>query len=106
MNVEELSGKDLDRAVAKANGWVTSEADGWYYSSDGKVIVSESSYNPSTSWSKGGKIIEEFNISLLHYPNYWLAQSEKGNWCCQGDTPLEAAMRCYVASVLGEEVEC
>lgn len=65
----------------------------------------------STGWNQGGPIIEREKImtnyihSLAHLKN----EFPKGYWCANGNfrshTPLIAAMRCYVASKLGEEVE-
>ena len=77
----------------------------------------KSTYNPSTDWSQGGPIIEREGISLTSYlaeeDPYWIGSVE-----CQyknfnatayyeeyGPTPLIAAMRCYVASKLGDEVD-
>ena len=69
----------------------------------------------STNWAQGGPIIEREDISLagkdsLH--NCWAAtnwsftlMTKFGNYKCDGETPLIAAMRCYVASKLGDETE-
>ncbi len=68
-------------------------------------------YNPSTDWAQGGPIIERERISLC-------AQDD-GEWSGYifdhkiehvvfdfgGMTPLIAAMRTFVASKLGDEVE-
>jgi len=59
-------------------------------------------YSPSTNWSQAGPIIEREQISLKVFPDGWTA------WCgdpMDGSNPLEAAMRCYVASKLGDEVD-
>lgn len=62
---------------------------------------------PSTDWSQGGPIIERERITLDPF-------DDSPNWCATipgymyrvyGPTPLIAAMRCYVASKLGDEVE-
>lgn len=63
----------------------------------------------STDWSQGGPIIEreQLNLSCLGnnkwevWPNYGMNDTTY----CKGPTPLIAAMRCYVASKLGDEVE-
>ena len=64
--------------------------------------------NFSTSWNKGGPIIEWEKINLAS-PNPTEAQWTAMNWFAaykhDGPTPLIAAMRCYVASWLGDEVE-
>jgi len=56
------------------------------------------------TWAQGGPIIEREEIAiLLEYPKSWWATD--GDARSSGDTPLIAAMRCYVASKLGDEVE-
>jgi hypothetical protein len=71
--------------------------------------------HPSTDWSQGGPIIEREKIDLNHYrladkTAMWEASGSigakgAGYRYAVGPTPLIAAMRCYVASKLGEEVE-
>lgn len=69
-------------------------------------------YNPSVNWLQGGPIIEREKIA----PSYsvegdWIAyrfdpeDELEASFVQRGPTPLIAAMRCYVASVLGDEVE-
>jgi hypothetical protein len=65
--------------------------------------------HPSTDWSQGGPIIEREKIRLDTTWNFedgnWSARIDSvGGWW-QGDTPLVAAMRCYVVSKLGDEIE-
>lgn len=67
-------------------------------------------YSPSTDWAHGGPIIERERISLsIKHDGWWLAQiyniNDDPRWLTLGQTPLIAAMRCYVASKLGDEVE-
>jgi len=57
-------------------------------------------YNPSGDWMQGGPIIEREGIALI--PG-WTA--ERPGFSADGPTPLIAAMRCYVASKLGDDVE-
>lgn len=76
----------------------------------------------STDWAQGGVIIEREGIelwcSLLGQPNHNDPAWQTSHWRAKyynrgvgdnvlfdGKTPLEAAMRCYVASKLGDEVE-
>ena len=65
----------------------------------------------STDWAQGGPIIEREKISVLDTgdASKWEARVWNGaalNFrCLYGPTPLIAAMRCYVASKLGDEVE-
>ena len=109
MKTSELSGAALDWAVGKCRG-ITLELHG---------IVPY-----STDWAHGGPVIEKEKISIKFYGNDlsiqpWGAHmllgwddtpvEEHGPWPITSDafgpTPLIAAMRCYVASKLGEEVE-
>jgi hypothetical protein len=62
-------------------------------------------WSPSTDWSQGGPIIEREKIATGPYGDQWYAQSSKIIDTYYGPTPLIAAMRCYVASRLGDEVE-
>lgn len=61
---------------------------------------------PSTDWSQGGPIIHREKIGVW-WDGVWHA---KYDGCLHeevqdADDPLLAAMRCYVASRLGDEVE-
>jgi len=59
---------------------------------------------PSNVWQDGGPIIEREGIALYLYGNNeWNAHI--GGKESVGPTPLIAAMRCYVASHFGDEVE-
>jgi hypothetical protein len=58
----------------------------------------------STNWAQGGPIIERERISITHQVGRWAAQTDDDLFA-YGPTPLIAAMRCYVASKLGDEVE-
>jgi hypothetical protein len=61
--------------------------------------------SPSTNWAHGGPIIERERIDVLYEHDLrWIAVPQKGIES-YGPTPLIAAMRCYVASKLGDEVE-
>jgi hypothetical protein len=75
-------------------------------------------FEPSTNWSQGGPIIEREKISTVSDEGdlYWqavidcqsgamLGPNLCGSFWHEGPTPLIAAMRCYVASKLGNEVE-
>jgi hypothetical protein len=59
----------------------------------------------STDWSLAGPIIERERIRL-DPRGLWCAAHDTHEWTeSTGPTPLIAAMRCYVASKLGDEVE-
>lgn len=94
MKTSELTGAALDRAVNQIEE------------------CCDDPWTPlfSTNWSQSGPIIEREEIGL--------AKSLRGVWTAikydeqhrvlafeDGPTPLVAAMRCYVASKLGDEVE-
>jgi len=60
----------------------------------------------STYWRQGGPIIEREGICLTYDPfvKRWNAVCGSGD-SYHADTPLIAAMRCYVQSKMGDEVE-
>jgi hypothetical protein len=121
MNVStaELTGTALDWAVAIAEGFTPEQL---YIS---KGVYCESSIYTTTfdadgvargymtgpdrlysrKWEAGGQIIEREQIAILPCPNGWSARIGFGGEYIEGTTPLIAAMRCYVASKLGDNVE-
>lgn len=69
-------------------------------------------FNPSTRWGHAGAFIERFEVTI-YAPRHmrtsadgWAAQIYVVNHPCifRGETPLIAACRAIVASVLGETV--
>lgn len=68
-------------------------------------------WEPSCYWGQGGPIIEQEAIGIgclgksAMYANPWLAARTEDNTDYAGPTPLIAAMRCFVASRLGDEVD-
>jgi hypothetical protein len=132
--VSELDGRLLDAAVALAGGGVldphrpASELqmvleDGRVVLEDGRVVLAGGVrdghpgdaayfYSPSTDWAVGGPIIEREVIGITplsvgapsnQRPAGWLGDAM--GVTCIGSTALIAAMRAYVASRLGDEVE-
>lgn len=112
VKVSEASGPALDWLVAKALGLG--------YRNDEKygpmcfrpqthpgVVHWDSKPLPySTDWSQGGPIIERERIRLDPRESVWHAQHwDTENEAKYAVTPLIAAMRCFVASKLGDEVE-
>lgn len=96
MKTSELTGAALDWAVAKCEGVTWTAFPGYTYQHG------EGHY--STNWAQGGPIIEREKIQIKENGfGHWFAKIGKGNWM-RGPTPLIAAMRCYVASKLGEDV--
>ena len=109
MKTSELSGAALDWAVAKCEGFTdydhateTMLAPRKEY---GRVNLDEYSY--STDWAQGGPIIEREKLDVFCSGNVWDASTgdRHPNVIKTGTTPLIAAMRCYVASKLGDEIE-
>jgi hypothetical protein len=98
IKTSELTGAALDWAVAKCEHPKTFNSH--------NTLRSIWSFRYSTDWSQGGPIIERESMELLQMrnPNYVQARVLFGVWL-PGPTPLIAAMRCYVASKLGDEVE-
>ena len=114
IKVSEATGVTLDWLVAECEGhkpvftshWVTPVSE----DTPRRVCVLMPSwvqpYEPSRNWAVGGPIVEREAISLTQFSDYpkWTAKHPE-SLCVDGPTPLIAAMRCYVASKLGEEVE-
>lgn len=111
VKTKDLIGPALDWAVAKCEGLHVLDAmrrplvDGVAWASDtGK-------YSPSTDWDQGGPIIERLIVEGLwlqshpEYPEKFLATMDHYLTKFYGPTALIAAMRCYVASKLGEEID-
>ena len=103
MKTSELIGPSLDWAVAKCEGVQL-----WRSGMFGKVCVPTDDtvdfYSPTTDWAQGGPIIEREKITTSDALDAWAA-GYRGTLTHFGPTPLIAAMRCYVASKLGDEVE-
>jgi len=96
MKTSELTGAALNWAVGKAEGLAD-----WL-----------APVNYCGNWEFGGPIIEREGIGLDQYADYpqWQAftpapEQSSGQAVCNGRTPLIAAMRCYVASKLGAEID-
>ena len=105
VKVAEATNTQLDWLVAKCEG-------SWVLSLDSFVPHHRlGRMNFSTDWSQGGPIIEREKISVIHMEGtqHWVAR--KFQPACdttpksEGPTSLIAAMRCYVASKLGDEVD-
>ena len=104
MKTSELTGAALDWAVAKCEGHDAHFYKGIVYTTMHRRLGPECHY--STDWAQGGPIIEREGFALV------FVKTSK-SWVCHkriskqhhGPTPLIAAMRCYCASKLGDEVE-
>jgi hypothetical protein len=92
IKTSDLTGAALDWAVGKAGGW-------------------HKDYPYSTDWAFGGPIIEREKIDLIYDERvpqwaaiyFYLPEGPEPDEY-YGPTPLVAAMRCYVATKLGDTV--
>lgn len=103
MKTSELTGLALDWAVAKC---FFNDCEGWDGTLAGVDAVSDLEgglYRPSIDWAQGGAIIERERISVAWNMTRWVAWT--GVIEHKGETPLIAAMRCYVSGKLGSEVD-
>jgi hypothetical protein len=109
MRTNELQGAALDWVVAliehpewKEQGFLEVFPDDLRFE-DGAAYIT---YTPSTDWAQGGPIIEREGIELFrnNEKNYWFT-SKARNQIGVGPTPLVAAMRAFVASKFGDEIE-
>ena len=121
IQTKDLSGHALNYAVSKAMGREnpiyrfepepgdkdfdpTKDCSDYFYILGPRGVPGP--FDPSTDWAKGGPIIEREGISW-HCGNKtnWHAYAYGNSENMHGPTPLIAAMRCYVASKLGETVD-
>ena len=115
MKTAELTGPALDWAVAAAklsrSFFSDSDIEAW-------ALINK----PSTNWCTGGPIIEGVGISNTYWgkrsrfgqsgkeDRFWEARhpshrTQSRRTAGYGPTPLIAAMRCYVASKFGCEID-
>jgi hypothetical protein len=116
VKVSEAKGQVLDCLVAKAIGKTIyrSKTGRWMTANYGEFKYRHGTpwFEPAISWAQGGPIIEREEIALepmTHdkFGDGWLATRVESLAVCMefGPTMLIAAMRCYVVSQLGDEVE-
>ena len=116
MKTSELTGAALNWAVAKCESIeVSGNKRGLIFNALltlGHISRGQSShqaYSPSSNWAQGGPIIEREAIQITpdEYASTWAAYmtNEGEPYEGTGPTPLIAAMRCYVASKMGDEIE-
>ena len=114
MRTSELSGAALDWAVAMAEGWqhITAQDNGGEYpwlAKHGKY-QDPKHYRPTSNWMQGGPIIEREMLTVIYNEREedaegWRTIAYHTGDMLYGPTPLVAAMRCYVTSKLGDEVQ-
>ena len=112
IKVSEATNTQLDWLVSEVQG--TNNGPLLTYEGNGrKWIVTEGGFTVdyATNWSQGGPIIERERIELLlSFEGHTRAILNRFDLTVKpteqhGPTPLIAAMRCYVMSKLGDEVE-
>jgi hypothetical protein len=96
---QELTGAALDWAVAKAEGITCAPYRGKVVDQWGNPLVFHE------DWSLAGPIIEREGMQIQTFMDKWLASIPRPFVQQDGPTPLIAAMRCYVASKLGDTVD-
>ncbi len=89
MKTNKLTDAALDWAVMQCRGLV--------WSLHGRVPS-------STDWSQGGPIIEREKITIEWTGEDWMGYIRHDDEVF-GPTPLIAAMRCFVSSRLGDDIE-
>lgn len=123
IKTSELEGVALDWAVARCVEWEDYDDESGlpYVELDSSHMRRRLAlYSPSTDWSQGGRLIEREHIDVVTECKSsagceakWQAELEGLTaddkdyqyGLAHGPTPLIAAMRAFVASKLGEEVE-
>lgn len=127
IKTQKLQGNALDYAVALTNGFLSPLFKGEVarvvlqtYAGETKVIWNPKyyghngvdDYSPSKNWFDAGSVIEGSKISIQFEEGIRSAYfrdklfCDDGSECWStGETALVAAMRCFVQSKLGSEVE-
>ena len=108
IKTQDLIGAALDWAVAKCEGFEVA-----FTTNEEVMILREGVtdyFDPHRNWGWGGPIVERMlKDGLLVYAlpetSRWIASVDKPSRFFHGPTLLIAAMRCYVASKLGDEVD-
>lgn len=118
VKTSELTGAALDWAVARCEG---KDNDCEIHAGNvlyGRITSGFIQYQPSTDWAQGGAIIDRERFTRIFVnvaeritvSNKREVLDEEGDLVPQwvhgtGQTVLIAAMRCYVATKLGDEVD-
>ena len=115
IKTSDLTGKALDWAVAKCEGFNPQRDDICedFFLLDAEDVTHLREFSPSTNWTQGGPIIEREGIAVDcvrcdgNIVNWLAARPPMDDDLVEWDGPslLIAAMRCYVASKLGDEVD-
>ena len=118
VDVSTLSGKALDWAVAMAVGEEVDDK-GYLRRQSDCPCYDDGRYNPSTSWSDGGPMIEQSRIVVAYdCDGSWVAGTSGAQgidlggdvcladgWSARGDSYLIAGCRAIVVEYLGTAIE-
>ena len=112
IKVSETTNTQLDWLVAHSAGLVVIQVKNGHTYVPKYPTIGGQRFTPTTDWSQGGPIIEREKI-WLKFPFTVEGPVEAVHGAfgfpnivnAFGPTPLIAAMRCYVVSKLGDEVE-
>lgn len=113
IKVSQATSLQLDWLVGtieKVEGLTYSERTNKLYSYDKRKLMAR--HSPTTSWAQGGPILEREGMTVGRqiHTTEWSAETFDGTGMDVthlrfGPTPLVAAMRCFISSRLGDEVE-
>ena len=116
----------VSEATKQTLDWLVAKCEGTVFTGECPQLLASGFRPPkySTDWAQGGPIIErEIAKIFRNVGGTWssmilkqvpippedrgtsLALTQRMQWNAAGATPLIAAMRCYVVSKLGDEVE-
>jgi DNA (cytosine-5)-methyltransferase 1 len=97
--IKDLELWEIDYLVSKAENLLNENLN--------DILVDGERYSPTTNPSQSWPIIERDRIAVLPSANLdeWVSRQSHRFIFSHGKTSLEAAMRCYVASKFGDEVE-
>lgn len=112
IKTSELTGRALAYTVAQIEGhesrcpWLL-EKEGWASWQSYELAWGNPIPRYATNWEVGGPIIDREGIGTRPDTglNWWVADIKGGVYIDHGPTALIAAMRCFVASKLGDEVD-
>ena len=108
MKTSELIGKPLNWAVARCLNVEMDEQNVPIWFDEDGLTAHRAVFDPQANWAQGGPIIEREWIKCDPRKGQWEAtiwnEAAMQNPAF-GPTPLIAAMRCYVASKWGDEVD-
>ncbi len=106
----------VELTTVKQLNWLVAKCEGIYGGVPPIYIVDKDDnwFEPAINWAQGGPIIEREGVATTDQHGCkgmekWMASlilpNDNGTTIMWGQAPLSAAMRCYVASKLGFEVE-